>query len=66
MNMHITARAERARDDKRFDGEAKPVSARVARKPKTNRAPQRPRAAHQMQQGATMAYQQGFTSGPLS
>ncbi len=66
MNIHIAARADIARDDKTIESDAKPAVVRASRKPNANRAPKRPLATHQIQQGATMAYQQGFTSGPLS
>jgi len=66
MSKATNPRASRPENQELHRVNSKPVSARSMRDPKAPRAPRRIWATKQMQQGASMAYQQGFTSGPLS
>ncbi len=66
MSNTSNPRAARPEKQELHRVNSKPTQARSTRGPKSARAPRRIWSGKQMQQGATMAYQQGFTSGPLS
>ena len=66
MSSKITPRANRPETQDLHSMGTQPKGRRAPRDAKAKRAPRRIWASQQMQQGATMAYQQGFTSGPSS
>jgi len=66
MSTKTNTRTARPDTHKLHSNGASAPAHRAPRTAKAKRAPRRIWASKQMQQGATMAYQQGFTSGPLS
>lgn len=66
MSSTTNPRASRPEKQDLHPMGTKPMAQRAPRDAKVKRAPRRIWASQQLQQGATMAYQQGFTSGPLS
>jgi hypothetical protein len=66
MSMKTNTRTACSDNQKLHSNGASALAHRAPRNAKAKRAPRRIWATNQMQQGATMAYQQGFTSGPLS